>query len=88
MKTNETIIISETGEVHGYGSDPYKWVSHLTAEERAAVRAGQVVLVRAGRKSSRAASGTYWRQAVATPWGRIVHRVPSAEILAAVEVGA
>lgn len=78
------IIISKTGEVHGYGSDPYKWVSHLTKEEREAVRAGRVVLVKAGRKSKCGPGGTYWRQAVATPWGRIVQRVPPADVLAQV----
>jgi len=39
-------IISQTGEIHGRGSDPFKWVSGLTDAERQAVRDGRVVLVR------------------------------------------
>jgi hypothetical protein len=34
------IIVSTSGVGHGWGSDPWKWVSGLTAAERAAVRAG------------------------------------------------
>ena len=39
------MIISATGRIRGRGSDIYKWISHLTAEERAAVRRGETVLV-------------------------------------------
>lgn len=46
-----TILVSATGRQHGYGSDPYKWVSGLTAEERDAVRAGAVVLVTGSRQT-------------------------------------
>lgn len=38
-------IISSTGVAHGWGSDPYKWVSGLTKEERRAVKDGKTVLV-------------------------------------------
>jgi hypothetical protein len=39
------VVISKTGVAHGWGSDPYKWVSHLTQQEKAHVRAGGIVLV-------------------------------------------
>lgn len=38
-------IISKTGEIHGKGSDPYKWVSRLTKEERSFVKSGGLVLI-------------------------------------------
>jgi len=41
-------IVSRTGEQHGWGSHPYKWVSGLTPQERQAVRAGRVVLITRG----------------------------------------
>lgn len=39
-------VISQTGTIHGRGSMPYRWVSGLTATERALVRDGGTVLVR------------------------------------------
>lgn len=39
------MIISATGKIHGRGSDRWKWVSGLTAEERAACRRGELVLI-------------------------------------------
>jgi hypothetical protein len=39
------MITSKTGEAHGFGSDPWKWVSFLTTEEKAAIRNGETVLV-------------------------------------------
>jgi len=41
----KTIIISKTAVIRGRGSDPYKSVTHLTPDERAAIRAGKTVLV-------------------------------------------
>jgi len=41
-----TIILSRTAEIHGRGSDPYKWVSRLTETERRHVRTGGLVLIR------------------------------------------
>jgi len=80
MKTE--IMISETGEVHGYGSDPWKWVSYLTKEEKAHVRAGGIVLVKGDRLSGPGAqSGTYWRQVKRTCSDRYVHRVPTDAVL-------
>lgn len=32
------VHISGTGEIHGRGSDPFKWVSGLSEEQRGAVR--------------------------------------------------
>jgi hypothetical protein len=54
-------IISATAEQHGFGSDPYKWVSGLTDDERAAVRAGKPVYFRS-RPCADSPAG--WRVAV------------------------
>jgi len=40
------IMVSESGEIHGMGSQPYRWVSKLTKSERDHVRAGGIVLIR------------------------------------------
>lgn len=42
-----TVIMSD-GRCRGFGSDPYKWVSGLTAEERETVRSGGLVVVDSG----------------------------------------
>lgn len=77
------IQISSTGKVHGYGSDLFKWVSRLTPEERAAVRAGKVVAVRADRPSHPSSPNrTFWRVVVCRA-GRFSSRVPSTEIISA-----
>ena len=39
------IMISRTGQQHGAGSDPYKWVSGLTPEERVAAKSGSALVV-------------------------------------------
>ena len=39
------IITSETGVAHGFGSAKYKWVSHLTAEEREHVKNGTATVL-------------------------------------------
>lgn len=72
------IIFSETGEVHGYGSERYKWVSKLTPSEQAAVKSGQVVVIVEGSRSSGGGNGTgtYYRQVTYTPGYGYGHRVP------------
>ena len=52
-----TVIISETGEQHGKGTDRYKWVSGLTAHERAAVRSGSALVIVTGSPVCREAPG-------------------------------
>lgn len=42
----ENILISQTGTLHGRGSDKFKWVSGLTAEERELVKNGGIVLIK------------------------------------------
>ena len=59
----ERAIFSETAEQHGYGSDPWKWVSHMTPDERAFARAGGTVVFRAERLSG-GNHGTVWRKAL------------------------
>lgn len=73
------VIFSESGEVHGYGSDWYKWVSKLTPTEQAAVKSGEVVvIVKAARPSGGGnRAGTYYRQVTYTPCYGYGHRVPS-----------
>lgn len=39
-------IISKTAQIHGRGSQPYRWVSRLTVEEQHAVKRGELVLIR------------------------------------------
>jgi len=39
------MIFSPTGEKHGSGSDPYRWVSGLTDEERQAVKDSKMVII-------------------------------------------
>jgi len=72
------VMISMTGEGHGWGSDPYKWVSRLTEEERAAVRRGELVFITGCPASARGIKGVYVRKVI---WknGRYVHRVPETE---------
>lgn len=76
--TTGSIIFSETGEVHGFGSERYKWVSKLTPTEQAAVKSGQVVvIVEASRPSGGGnGTGTYYRQVTYTPGYGYGHRVP------------
>lgn len=74
---NAKIIFSKTGEVHGYGSEPYKWVSRLTKAERDAVKNGETVIVEADRKSGGGnGTGTYYRQVTYNPGYGYGHRVP------------
>lgn len=40
------VLISGNAMINGHGSQPWKWVSGLSAAERAAVRAGGLVFVR------------------------------------------
>ena len=45
MTATNHVTVSETGRINGRGSDPYKWVSWLTPQEREIVRSGGIVLV-------------------------------------------
>lgn len=67
-------IISKTGKQHGYGRDPYKWVSGLTKEEKEAVKAGKVVII-TGCRPAHGTHGTT-RRVVKYINGRYVPRVP------------
>lgn len=77
------IIVSKTGVGHGWGSDPWKWVSHLTADERRAVRAGQIVLI-TGCPPESGNSGSTLRQVVIDNRGGYTHRIAPHDILDAV----
>jgi len=69
------IIFSTTGEIHGRSSDPYKWVSRLTAAERAHVLAGGTVLIRDHAARHHTQSG--WKRVVYRH-GRYMHREATA----------
>ena len=78
------IMISTTARQQGFGSDRWKSVSGLTAEERDAARSGALVLFQGSRRSG-GNHGTCWRKAVPSRggWtGRFMPRVPSIEELA------
>ena len=65
-------IISKTAEQHGFGSSRWKWVSYMTAAERAAARAGEPVWFMS-RPCNDSPQG--WRIAVARR-GRFLPRCP------------
>ena len=67
--------ISKSGRQHGWGSDRYKWVSGLTADERLAVRQGKVVLITAGVRQH---GGNPRYRKVMFFAGRYIPRVPAA----------
>lgn len=80
------IIVSSTARQHGFGSYPYKWVSHLTPEERAHIRAGGIVVFRSHPAGGN--HGTTWRMAVCKRGGRLVPRVPPDRIVAILDSAA
>ncbi|WP_144264421.1 hypothetical protein [Polaromonas sp. C04] len=73
--------ISSTAQQSGYGSDRYKRVTFMTTEERAMVRTGTRVFLRADRISARGPKGTKWRVAVRCENG-FYPRVPTPEEIA------
>lgn len=75
MKT----MISKTGIGHGWGSDPYKWVSYLTPEERAHVRNGTAIVIITGCPPDCGNHGITFRQAVDRGKYGITHRVPAVD---------
>lgn len=70
------LIESRTAEKHGWGSDPYRWVSHLTPAERDAVQAGSTVWFRI-EANHYLQSG--YKIVVLSRWGRWDSREPTAE---------
>ena len=84
MESNSivTLYISRSAQQSGYGSDRYKTVTFLTADERAQVKSGEQIFFRATRVSAKGTNGTYWR--VAKVCGAAIGpRVPSLEKIAA-----
>jgi hypothetical protein len=77
-----SLVVSGTGEIHGRGRDPYKWVSRLTPIEREAVLAGCLVVVHRG--ASTHGGNPPYRKVVYTN-GRYTHRVPTADEQKAIE---
>ena len=72
---NETI--SSTATAHGWGRDRWKWVSGLSTAERAAVRAGQTVLIRNCPPSGGGnGTGTTLRRVIYQPGHGYTHRMP------------
>lgn len=73
------IRISQTGEIHGRGSDQWKWVSKLTDEEREAVRNGETVVI-----PDEVGPGRCGLKRVVYNNGRYYHREATPDILVAV----
>lgn len=48
--TSRPFLVSATGHQHGFGSDRWKWISGLTAEERSAVRTGTATVLITGSR--------------------------------------
>ena len=69
------VIISTTGELHGSGSDPYKWVSYLRPAEKQAVKDGELVLI----WDAPTHGGNPPYRKVVYQNGRYNHRVPTQE---------
>jgi len=80
------IMISQTAYAHGYGSAPWKTVAGLTPEEREAVRNKTAIVVYNSRRPVGGANGlgTTWRE-VYSYGRRFYHRVPSDEVIKALE---
>lgn len=70
------IVYSPTGQSHGSGTDRYRWVSYLTAEERQLVKDGHIVVIDNG-VPLRAPLPI---QVVIYRCGRFDHRVPDKDI--------
>lgn len=51
MKEEKTMIKSTTAVRHGSGSDPFRWVSFLTAKEREIVRKGGKVYFKSSKRN-------------------------------------
>jgi hypothetical protein len=65
-------IISETGKAHGFGSDPWKWVSGLSDAEREHVKNGTAIVLVDGAPGY---AGTTIRRVLYSR-GRYIHRMP------------
>ena len=79
--SNPILYVSRTAQQSGYGTDQYKKVTFLTADERARVKSGEQIFFRAARISAKGVNGTYWR--VAKVCGSAIGpRVPSDEEIA------
>jgi hypothetical protein len=80
MESNSSnnLYISKTAQQSGYGTDRYKKVVFLTADERVRVKSGEMVFFTAARLSARGPAGTFWR--VATVCGLAIGpRVPKTD---------
>ena len=66
------IHVSTTGEIHGVGSNRYKWVSRLTDAERQAAQRGELVIVTGAPTHA----GNPPFRMVVHRGGRYYHRVP------------
>jgi hypothetical protein len=68
------IVFSKSGLAHGWGRDPWKWVSGLSEESKAAIAAGHTVFIEDCHPASNGVSGSTRRQVI---WkgDRYVHRL-------------
>lgn len=79
---NDTIIISKTAYSNGWGSDRYKTVHGMTADERKAIREHIATVLMMGCPKSGGGNGTGTTvREVYENYGRFYHKVPSTETL-------
>jgi hypothetical protein len=76
--SSKELYISNTAEQRGYGTDQYKKVAFLTADERVRVKSGERVFFTAARISARGPAGTFWRVAIVCG-SAIGPRVPTSD---------
>lgn len=86
--SKQKILYSDTATQHGFGSDPFKWVSGATKAEQAAAKRGDIVLFEQSvqRNGSFVSRRTEYRQMIYKN-GRYLPRVPSADVVTAYERG-
>jgi hypothetical protein len=78
------VMLSRTGKAHGWGSDPWKWVSGLTGDERRAVQDETAIVLVGGCPPDGGGNGLGTRvRQVLYARGRYIHRVPAEEVLLA-----
>lgn len=84
MNTSLTVRISDTAKSHGWGRNgTYRWVSHLTKEEKAIIQSGGLVVIHTNCLSG-GNHGTLWRIVTHSRYG-YARRVPTKEEIAIIE---
>ena len=85
IATQRPIRMSVTGQGHGWGRDPWKWVSRLSRGDRNALRRGEIVVIGDCPPAGGTHGPTYREARIEV--GRYVHRMPDAGTLARIGAG-